>query len=99
VENVVPTLIQEIGEGSRSIESKVEDLASIPDTRLSPDEVAEIAELGNNKGCMDLKGGNPGYSGEPLPDRWALNADLRETASRWGVNPEKDLACTHNHAA
>lgn len=99
VDSVVPTLIQEIGEGSRSIESKVEDLASLPSMRLSAEEVAEITRLGDNKGCMELKGGNPNYTGSPLPDRWELNSDLLQVASRWGVDPSRDLICTHTHAA
>lgn len=99
VESVVPTLVQEIGEGCRSIESKVEDLATLPAMRLSAEEVAEITALGNNKGCMELKGGSPQHSGEPLPDRWELTADLLRVAERWGVNPQRDLVCAHTHAA
>jgi aryl-alcohol dehydrogenase-like predicted oxidoreductase len=99
VESVVPTLIQEIGEGNRPIESKVEDLAALPALVLSEEEVEEISRLGNNKGCMALKGGSPDHSGEALPDRWELNADLLQVAERWGVKPREDLACTHTHAA
>ena len=97
--SVIPTLIQEIGEGARSIESKVDDLAALPEGRLSAEEVAEIAEIGNNKGCMELKGGSPSHSGEPLPDRWPLSADLLEVAKRWAIEPQRDLACTHAPAA
>jgi len=66
---------------------------------LSSDEVAEIADIGNNTGCMELKGGNPAHTGDNLPDRWALNDDLRSVADRWRIAPEQDLACTHSHAA
>jgi hypothetical protein len=66
---------------------------------LSADEIARIAEIGNNKGCMELKGGNPGYTGDPLPDRWPLNAELIEIANRWKIEPGRDLACTHTTAA
>lgn len=99
VESVIPTLIQEIGEHAKPIESKVEDLAALPAGTLSAEEVAEIAEVGNNKGCMELKGGSPAYSGEPLPDRWALSADLADVARRWAIEPARDLVCTHTHAA
>jgi hypothetical protein len=58
-----------------------------------------IAELGNNKGCMELKGGNPTHAGDPLPDRWALTNDLRSVAERWKIAPEEDLVCTHKPAA
>ena len=99
VRSVIPTLIQEIGEGARPIESKVDDLAAVPEGTLTPEEVAEIAEIGNNKGCMELKGGSPAHLGEPLPDRWRLSADLLEVAKRWAIEPQRDLACTHTHAA
>jgi aryl-alcohol dehydrogenase-like predicted oxidoreductase len=99
VRSVIPTLIQEIGEGARPIESKVDDLAAVPEGTLTPEEVAEIAEIGNNQGCMELKGGSPTHLGEPLPDRWRLSADLLEVARRWAIEPQKDLACTHTHAA
>ena len=99
VESVIPTLIQEIGEGARSIESKVDDLAALPDLRLSEQEVETIASLGNNKGCMTLKGGNPEHQGEALPDRWELSAELEAVASQWDVNPALDLVCTHNKPA
>ena len=99
VESVVPTLIQEIGEGSRSIESKVDDLAALPELRLSAEEVEEIAAIGDNKGCMALKGGTPAHAGDALADSWEVNGELREVAKRWAIDPERDLVCTHNHAA
>jgi len=99
VQSVIPTLIQEIGEGARSIESKIDDLAALPEVELSASEVEEIALVGNNKGCMELKGANPGYDGEPLPDRWMLNADLQGVAERWGITPSQDLVCNHTSAA
>ncbi len=95
VKSVIPTLIQEIGL-SRSIEEKVVDLANLPELTLSPEEVEEIAQIGENKGCMALKGGNPQHSGEALPDRWVLNAELLDVAERWGVEPSRDLVCTHS---
>ena len=51
--------------------------------------------LVNNKGCMDLKGGNPSHQGEALPDRWELNADLKAVANRWSIDPACDLAYAH----
>jgi aryl-alcohol dehydrogenase-like predicted oxidoreductase len=95
VHSVVPTLIQEIGDGARSIESKVEDLASLPELSLSKEEVELIASIGNNKGCMELKGGNPSHQGVAMPDRWELNNDLLAVANRWAINPSSDLVCAH----
>lgn len=94
VKSVIPTLIQEL-DGVKSIENKIDELAALPQITLSADEVAQILEVGNNKGCMELKGGNPGHTGDPLPDRWSLTDDLQEVASRWKIEPTEDLVCTH----
>jgi aryl-alcohol dehydrogenase-like predicted oxidoreductase len=102
VRSVIPTLIQEVpqtnGVTVKTIEEKIDELAATPDVTLSADEVAHISELGNNKGCMDLKGGNPAFTGEPAPDRWELTPDLLDVAARWGIEPARDLLCTHKSA-
>ena len=41
---------------------------------------------------MSLKGANAGHTGDPLPDRWSLNADLEAVAGRWNIDPVRDLA-------
>ncbi|MDB6053953.1 MAG: aldo/keto reductase [Verrucomicrobiales bacterium] len=92
---VLPTLIQEVGEGTKSIEQKVQELADLPDIKLSPQESGEIDMIGNNKGCMTLKGGSPSYSGEVVADQWGMNPELSGVAERWGIKPELDLVCTH----
>ena len=103
VKSVIPTLMQETaqvnGVTPKTIEAKIDELAATPSVTLSPDEVARIFEIGNNKGCMELKGGNPGHTGEPLSDRWPLNAELIEIAERWKIEPARDLTCTHGKAA
>ena len=92
VECVVPTLIQEPGPGAKPIEAKRAELAAVPrDVRLNPDEVATIAQIGNNKGCMRLKGAAPDHDGPEQPDRWELTPELADLAGRWGIEPEKDL--------
>lgn len=96
VESVIPTIIQEIGEDARPIEEKISELANLPtDVKLTPEELNEIASIGNNKGCMTLKGGSHEHEGEPLPDRWELTNELKEAGSRWGITPEQDLANLH----
>ena len=95
VHSVVPTIIQEIGEGARDIESKVDDLAALPEQVLTQEEVEEVAAIGNNKGCMELKGGNPAHQGEALPDRWAVNNDLAGVAKRGAIDPAVDFAYAH----
>ena len=98
VRSVIPTMIQESGADARPIESKIDEL-TLPNIVLTLDEIAEIARIGDNTGCMDLKGGNPGFVGEALPDRWPLDNDLTAVAQRWQIDPARDLACTHNNAA
>jgi aryl-alcohol dehydrogenase-like predicted oxidoreductase len=99
VKSVIPTLVQEVaqtnGTKPKSIESKIDELATLPQVTLTADEVEELTEIGQNKGCMELKGGNPGHAGDPAPDRWALNSDLLDVAVRWKIEPEQDLVCTH----
>jgi aryl-alcohol dehydrogenase-like predicted oxidoreductase len=96
VHSVIPTLVQEIGATAKPYETKIDELAALPDVKLSADELQQILEIGNNKGCMELKGGNPAHAGEPLPDRWAMSTDLEAVGKRWGIEPERDLSCTHH---
>jgi aryl-alcohol dehydrogenase-like predicted oxidoreductase len=92
VDCVVPTLIQELGEGARPIEEKRAELTALPaDPRLSADEVAEIRAIGDNAGCMALKGATPDHTGEERPDRWPLTPELTELAGEWGIDPGRDL--------
>jgi len=89
----VPTLIQELGPGARAIEDKRAELAALPaDARLSGVDVDQIRSLGDNTGCMALKGASPDHSGESRPDRWELDERLEQVAGRWGIDPGRDLA-------
>jgi aryl-alcohol dehydrogenase-like predicted oxidoreductase len=90
---VVPTLIQESGPQARPVEEKRAELAGLPEElRLSEQEVGEIRAIGDNTGCMALKGASPDHSGEERPDRWELLPELQAVARRWGIEPERDLA-------
>ncbi|HET7590599.1 MAG TPA: aldo/keto reductase [Solirubrobacterales bacterium] len=95
VECVAPTLIQEIGAEARSIEDKRAELAALPEQRLGDEEIAEIGAIGDNTGCMNLKGASLEHEGEERPDRWPLTDDLAAVGTRWGIDPERDLAATH----
>jgi len=87
-----PTLIQEVGAEARPIEEKRAELAAVPaEPRLGSAEVDEIRAIGDNTGCMALKGANPAHEGEEQPDRWALDPELAALAGRWGIDPERDL--------
>jgi aryl-alcohol dehydrogenase-like predicted oxidoreductase len=95
VESVAPTLIQEIGADACPIEAKRVELAHLPEQRLSAEDIAEIREIGDNTGCMALKGASPEHEGEERPDRWPLSPELAEVGTRWGIDPAKDLVATH----
>ena len=99
VESVIPTMIQECGETAKPIEQKIDELAATPEVTFTADELEEIARIGDNAGCMELKGGNPAHEGEAAPDRWPLTNDLAHVAQRWEIDPARDLACTHSKAA
>ncbi len=93
---VVPTLIQEPGAGARPVEDKRADLAGVPaGTVLSADELAEIEGVGENAGCMTLKGGTPAHDGDERPDSWPMTEELRTIAGRWSIVPERDLVKAH----
>ena len=49
-----------------AIETKVEELASLPEVTLSADECAQIAEIGDNTNCMSLKGGSAEHTRRPF---------------------------------
>ncbi|MGI8605192.1 MAG: aldo/keto reductase [Verrucomicrobiales bacterium] len=95
VKSVVPTLTQEIGTGARPIEDKLDDLAALPDAILTEQECNFIRQVGDNTGCMKLKGANPAHTGDDLPDNWRLDNDVADAARRWKIDPVKDLAYRH----
>jgi len=92
VECCVPTLIQEAGAGARPVEEKRAELASLP-ARLGLDatDLAAIREIGDNTGCMRLKGAAADQD-EVAPDRWPLAEELVEAGRRYGIDAERDLA-------
>jgi aryl-alcohol dehydrogenase-like predicted oxidoreductase len=92
VECVAPTLIQESGESARPIEEKRAELGTLPaENPLTAADIQELRKIGDNSGSMVLKGANLEYEGSPLADRWELDAELQELASRWSITPERDL--------
>lgn len=89
---VAPTLIQEPGPEARPVEEKRAELAAVsPATVLSAEEVAEIRAIGDNTGCMTLKGASVEHEGPPLADRWPVDEELAAVAGRWGIDPKRDL--------
>ncbi|MFL5899622.1 MAG: aldo/keto reductase [Solirubrobacterales bacterium] len=92
VECVVPTLIQEAGPDARAIEDKRAELAALPaEQKLDTEDIAAIRSIGDNTGCMALKGASPEHEGGERPDRWPLSDELAEVGGRWGIDPARDL--------
>ena len=93
---VAPTLIQEGGEDARAIEEKRAELAALPsEILLTAEEIDEINAVGENAGCMTLKGAAPDYEGDPVADRWPLDEQLLKLAARWEIDPEAQLRLLH----
>jgi aryl-alcohol dehydrogenase-like predicted oxidoreductase len=95
---VAPTLIQESaapgGAPPRPIEDKRAELAALTDAdiALDADELQAIRTIGENTGCMALKGASVEHEGPERPDRWGLDDRLAGVAAHWRINPERDLA-------
>jgi aryl-alcohol dehydrogenase-like predicted oxidoreductase len=90
---VAPTLIQEVGPDVLPIEEKRAQLAALPaELRLTYDDVSAIRALGDNTGCMALKGANLEHAGDEQPDRWSLDERLADVARRWHIEPARDLS-------
>jgi aryl-alcohol dehydrogenase-like predicted oxidoreductase len=89
---VAPTLIQEAGPAARPVEEKRAELAATPaEIVLSEEELDEIRAIGDNTGCMALKGASPDHEGDVRADRWPLDEDLIAVAERWGIEPGAQL--------
>ncbi len=88
VESVVPTFIQEAGANARPIEERIKELAVLPDLRLSASEVDEVKAIGDNTGCMMLKGASKRHTVSERPDEWPMREDLLALAGRHGLGAE-----------
>jgi aryl-alcohol dehydrogenase-like predicted oxidoreductase len=88
---VAPTLIQESGAGARPVEDKRAELAAVHGSSLTQEEVRAIRAIGDNTGCMTLKGASAEHEGSPRPDRWELDGELSAVARRWSIDPRRDL--------
>lgn len=88
VRSVVPTIIQEAGPAARPIEEKIRDYATLPDVTLSPEEVEEVRRLGDNTGCMMLKGASKRHDTSARPDEWPMRPDLLDVAERYALGAD-----------
>ncbi len=88
VKSVVPTFIQEAGEGARPVLEKVKHFANLPGVELSESEIEEIRNIGDNTGCMALKGASKRHEEQLRPDEWPMRDDLMQLSQRWGLGTE-----------
>jgi hypothetical protein len=84
----VPTFIQEAGEGARPIEEKIREFARLPDVRFTQEEVEGIRQIGDNTGCMMLKGASERHQTSERPDEWPMRDDLRDLSVRYGLGAD-----------
>ena len=88
VECVVPTFIQEAGESARAIEDKIREYGNMPDVRLSPEEVEAVRKIGDNTGCMALKGASKRHETSERCDEWPMRPELLELARHHGLGSD-----------
>ena len=88
VASVVPTFMQESGATARPIEGKIREFARLPELRLSPQEVAAVRLIGDNTGCMSLKGASHRHATSERPDEWPMRPELLELAVRHGLGTD-----------
>ena len=91
---VAPTLIQEAGTGRAGDRGQARRARGAAARRASSTRARSrrSAALGDNTGCMALKGAVPDHEGADLPDRWSLRDEHLEVAARWAIEPARDLA-------
>ena len=84
VASVIPTFIQEAGDGARAIEDKIRDLAAMPKVPpFTKEELELIHQAGDNTGCMTLKGASRRHEISERPDEWAMRPELEAVGAKW----------------
>ena len=80
------------GAGARPVENKRAELAALPhELRAERGGVDAIRSIGDNTGCMALKGASLEHQGAERADAWLLNDHLAGVARRWRIEPARDL--------
>ena len=88
VECVIPTFIQEAGQSARPIEEKIREFGKMPDIRLTPAEIEAIRQIGDNTGCMKLKGASHRHTQSERCDEWPMRPELLELAQKNGLGTD-----------
>ncbi len=75
---------------ARADQYRQRGLHGVADTirRRSAEEIEAIRQIGDNTGCMALKGASRRHEGqEPRADEWPMREDLQPVADRWHITP------------
>jgi len=85
VKSTVPTFLQEHHDDAISIDNKIMDFAKLPEITLTAEESEMIRSIGDNTGCMKLKGASKRIESSDRPDEWPMRDDLLEVVERYGL--------------
>ncbi len=88
VRSVVPTFLQETGDDKRPIEEKIRGFVPLPDVRLTEEEVDAVRMIGDNTGCMMLKGASKRHAVSERADEWPMREELLEIGARYGIGQD-----------
>jgi aryl-alcohol dehydrogenase-like predicted oxidoreductase len=88
VASVVPTFLQETGDDKRPIEDKIREFVPLPDVRLTVEEIDEVRRIGDNTGCMMLKGASKRHTASERADEWPMREELLEIGARYGIGQD-----------
>jgi aryl-alcohol dehydrogenase-like predicted oxidoreductase len=88
VESVVPTFFQEPVEGAKDIDDQIREFGATPDVRFTAEEVEQIRTIGDNTGCMMLKGASKRHEKSERADEWPMRGDLVDVAERYALGTE-----------
>lgn len=86
VDSVVPTFLQE-PEG-RPIEDKIRELGDLPDLTFTAEETESIAKIGDNTGCMMLKGASKRHEVSERADEWPMREELLAVAQNYDLGED-----------
>jgi hypothetical protein len=84
VKSTVPTFLQESHDAATPIEEKIKDFGKLPDFTLTEEESETIRFIGDNTGCMMLKGASSRHQ-KASADEWPMREDLLTIAEKYAL--------------
>lgn len=88
VKSVVPTCIQEPNPNAPTIEDMIKDVATLPNIQLKPEDMERIRKIGDNTGCMSLKGASKRHTKSERPDEWPMRPELLKYAEKYSLTTD-----------